>query len=524
MSDPLTPLIEPSELASRKTFIGLEESDFLLLQASLPKDKEVLAEIAQTLNIHLAQLDETRLYFSDPEVAQRLQQAQVDYFHSLFTGPHDASFFQKRFLVGQRHHQIGLKPEWYIGAFCHYLVGILRHIHEEHPTDALERTLSLVKIALFDISLTTEAYFRAEHEQLTLLSKVFQDNIEGVVITDSEGTIQHANKMSGRLIGIPPNLLIGTAFTELMAMPAASPSFADLCSNALEQEQWQGEVELNRVGTPAFPAKVTIMGMDASRPDLRQWVVEFTDITEAKRNQADLAARTEELFRSNRDLEQFAYIASHDLQEPLRMVASYTQLLARRYQGKLDADADEFIHYAVDGAERMQQLINDLLTFSRIGTQGSQHKLVDIQLILNRALFNLKSTMEDTQSLVTHGPLPEVHGDTTQLVQLFQNLIGNAIKFHSQDSPRIHIEVLEREQDWLFSVLDNGIGIAPEYAQQVFSIFQRLHSRKEYPGTGIGLALCKKIVERHHGKIWVEPAPKGSGSLFQFTLIKEHTK
>ncbi|WP_297503942.1 ATP-binding protein, partial [Ferrovum sp.] len=227
---------------------------------------------------------------------------------------------------------------------------------------------------------------------------------------------------------------------------------------------------------------------------------------------------------SNRDLEQFAYIASHDLQEPLRMVASYTQLLARRYQGKLDADADEFIRYAVDGAERMQQLINDLLTFSRIGTQGSQHKLVDIQLILNRALFNLKSTLEDTQSLVTHGPLPVVHGDTTQLVQLFQNLIGNAIKFRGKDSPRIHIEVLEKEHEWLFSVLDNGIGIAPEYAQQVFSIFQRLHSRQEYPGTGIGLALCKKIVERHHGTIWVEPAPNGIGSLFQFTLIKEQTK
>jgi light-regulated signal transduction histidine kinase (bacteriophytochrome) len=175
----------------------------------------------------------------------------------------------------------------------------------------------------------------------------------------------------------------------------------------------------------------------------------------------------------------------------------------------------------VDGAERMQQLINDLLTFSRIGTQGSQHKLVDTQLILNRALFNLKSTLEDTQSLVTHGPLPMVHGDTTQLVQLFQNLIGNAIKFRSKDTPRIHIEVLEKEHEWLFSVLDNGIGIAPEYAQQVFSIFQRLHSRQEYPGTGIGLALCKKIVERHHGTIWVEPAPNGTGSLFQFTLIKE---
>ncbi len=520
---PLPP-IESGDLASRKSFIGLKESDFLLLRTSLPKDGKVLEEIARTLNAHLAQRDETRDYFNDPKMADRLQQVQVDYFHNLFMGPHDESFFRQRFLTGQRHHEIGLEPEWYIGAFCHYLVGLLRHIHEAHPADALERTVSLIKIALFDISLTTEAYFRAEHEQLTLLSKVFQDNIEGVVITDASGIIQHANKMSGRLIGIPPDLLIGVSFTELMALPSASPSFADLCGNALEQEQWQGEVDLNRVGAHAFPAKVTIMSMDAAHPDHRQWVIEFTDITEAKRNQAELAARTEELFRSNRDLEQFAYIASHDLQEPLRMVASYTQLLARRYQGKLDADADEFIHYAVDGAERMQQLINDLLTFSRIGTQGSQHKPVDIQLILNRALFNLKSTLEDSQAQVTHGPLSEVPGDTTQLVQLFQNLIGNAVKFRSKEPPRIHIEAQEKEHEWLFSVQDNGIGIAPEYAQQVFSIFQRLHSRQEYPGTGIGLALCKKIVERHHGKIWVEPAPNGSGSLFQFTLIKEHTK
>ena len=223
------------------------------------------------------------------------------------------------------------------------------------------------------------------------------------------------------------------------------------------------------------------------------------------------------LERSNKELEQFAYVASHDLQEPLRMVASYTQLLAERYEGKLDEKADKYIGYAVDGARRMQGLINDLLAFSRVGTRGKAFKVVDCGVLVREVIRSLGKVIEEAEAEVTVGELPRVPADRTQLGQVFQNLISNAVKFRSDDVPRVEISARRAGPDWEFCVADNGIGIDPHFQERVFIIFQRLHERGKYPGTGIGLTIVKKIVERHGGKVRVESAA-GRGTRFLFTI------
>jgi signal transduction histidine kinase len=231
----------------------------------------------------------------------------------------------------------------------------------------------------------------------------------------------------------------------------------------------------------------------------------------------DLANKVEELARSNADLEQFAYVASHDLQEPLRMVAAYTQLLSERYKGKLDENADKFIGYASEGALRMQVLIQDLLAFSRVGRNHGACASVDCQAVMKEVEQTLAPAIQESGAVITHRDLPAVWADRTQMAQVFQNLIGNAIKFRGKEAPAISLQAEQKDRNWLFSVADNGIGIAPEYAENIFVVFQRLHTRTEYPGNGIGLAICKKIIEHYGGRIWVE-SQAGSGSTFKFTI------
>ncbi len=241
------------------------------------------------------------------------------------------------------------------------------------------------------------------------------------------------------------------------------------------------------------------------------------DISDRKANEEYLTKINEELANSNKELEKFAYVASHDLREPLRMVTSFTQLLAKRYSGKLDAEADRIISFAVDGATRMEELINDLLEYSRVGQQVRSFEITDCETVLDISLNNLHLLIEETKVEITRTPLPKVLGDLGQLVQLFQNLIDNAIIYRRQESPKIEIGAEAQEEQWLFWVKDNGIGIEPQYQERIFEIFQRLHTTQEFPGTGIGLAICQKIVERHGGKIWVESELE-QGATFYFTL------
>ena len=243
----------------------------------------------------------------------------------------------------------------------------------------------------------------------------------------------------------------------------------------------------------------------------------MVDITELRRQQELLRRQSKDLERSNAELEQFAYVASHDLQEPLRMITGFVQLLAGRYTGHLDAKADQYIGFIVDGAKRMQCLISDILALSRVGSRGAEFQDVDLDDVLSEVLVNLKPKVNEEGATVTHEPLPAVVADRGQMSQLLQNLIGNAMKFHGTEPPRVHISAVENEQGWTVSVNDNGIGIAPQHSDRVFQIFQRLHTREKYSGTGIGLAICRKIVERHNGRIWYDSVP-GSGTTFRFTM------
>jgi len=255
----------------------------------------------------------------------------------------------------------------------------------------------------------------------------------------------------------------------------------------------------------------------AYSPRRGQFAALFLDVTERKKAEEEIQRAVAELGRSNRDLEQFAYVASHDLQEPLRAVSGYLGLLQNRHSGQLDAKALEYIAGATGGAQRMQSLITDLLAFARIGTAGREFEVVDLNALLDSALDGLCVSIQETDAVITRDPLPKLRVDATQIVQLFQNLIGNAIKFRAERRPEIHVGATREESRWRLSVRDNGIGLEPQYRDRIFMIFQRLHSRREYSGTGIGLAICKRIVERHGGEIGVESKPN-QGSTFNFTL------
>ncbi|MBV9864201.1 MAG: CHASE3 domain-containing protein [Abitibacteriaceae bacterium] len=369
-----------------------------------------------------------------------------------------------------------------------------------------------------------EAALRQSEERFR---SVTESANEAIISADSQSRIIAWNKGAENIFGYTADEILGQSLTKLMP----ERYHAAHCAGVT---RFQATGEARVIGTTVeleglrkdgneFPLQLSVSTWQVNGESFYSGII--SDITTRKQAAEALERQAQELVRSNTELEQFAYVASHDLQEPLRMVGSYTQLLSKRYKGKLDADADEFINYAVDGATRMQRLINDLLAYSRVGTKGKELKPTDCQAVLNRAINNLQGAIADNGATVTHESLPTVMGDEVQLGQLFQNLIGNAIKFHGEAPPEVHIQARIDENDaekWLFTVRDNGIGIDPQYGERIFVIFQRLHSKTDYPGTGIGLAICKKIVERHGGSIWIE-STVGQGTTFFFTLLAAPT-
>jgi two-component system, chemotaxis family, sensor kinase Cph1 len=370
---------------------------------------------------------------------------------------------------------------------------------------------------------TVEEALRESEQRHRLLAETM---LQGVVHQDADGKIIAMNPAAERILGKTPEEFLGRTSVDeahhtLREDGSPLPGLEHPAMVAMRSGQPLQDVVMGVLNPRENAYRwISISAVPSFRPGEDQPYQVFTvfeDITERKRADEALRRSAEELARSNGDLEQFAYVASHDLQEPLRMVTGFMQLLQKKYGDHLDAEADEFIEYAVEGAKRMQTLIGDLLAYARVGTRGCELVPTDAGATLHEALDNLRLTIEETGAQITYGKLPVVRADGTQLLQLFQNLIGNAMKFRSAEPPKVHVEAHRKGDHWLVSVRDNGIGFDPEFRDRIFLIFQRLHTRQEYSGTGIGLAICKKIVERHGGRIWVESRP-GEGTVFYFTL------
>jgi PAS domain S-box-containing protein len=391
------------------------------------------------------------------------------------------------------------------------------------PLESAEGTLVTAAIRNISVRKTAEKHLAQMEARYRGLLEAAPD---AMVVVNQGGQIVLLNMQAEKQFGYRRDELVGQKVTNIIPEGFAERLVADALRSAAEAlaQQIGTGIELlgRRKDGSEFPIELMLSPLESTEGILVTAAIR--DIHTRKQAETYLLNKVEELNRSNEELAQFADIASHDLQEPLRMVASYTQLLSRRYKGKLDSEADEFIAYAVDGASRMQRLIQDLLAFSRVGTRGADLLDTSSKEALQQSLINLRGAIEESGALITHDSLPPVLADEMQLVQLFQNLVGNAIKYHRPGLPQVHISATRNGgRKWVFSVKDNGLGIESRYFEKIFGMFTRLHKREEFAGTGIGLAICKKIVERHGGKISVESQP-GQGSTFRFDLAETEGK
>jgi PAS domain S-box-containing protein len=345
-----------------------------------------------------------------------------------------------------------------------------------------------------------------------------------MVVVNQSGAIILLNLQTEKQFGYGRDELIGLKVTHIIPDGFAEQLIAYSTPTVFEGQRVGTAIELTgrRKDGSEFPIEIMLSPLENAEGVLVTAAIR--DISVRKHTEERLAKTVEELRRSNDELEQFAYVASHDLQEPLRLVASFTELLAERYKGRLDSEADEYIAFAVDGSHRMQRLIEDLLAYSRAGTKGKLLPKVSMDNVLEEALANLQVAIEESGAAVTHDSLPSIKTDKQQLIQVFQNLIGNAIKYRSAEAPHVHVSAEKKnDNEWIFAVRDNGLGIDPEYFERIFILFQRLHGQSEFEGSGIGLAICKKIVNRLGGTIWVE-SHAGKGSTFYFSLPESDVK
>jgi PAS domain S-box-containing protein len=382
-----------------------------------------------------------------------------------------------------------------------------------------ERLENLVATLAREADVRKEAQERLAQSEEGFRLMVSNVKDYAILMLDQEGRVVSWNEGAERIKGYRAEEIIGQHFSRFYSAEDVSNGKPGLeleearRNGRFEDESWRVRKDGSR-----FLANVVITALRGEAGQLRGFGKITRDITERKKYEEDLLKKVRELKHCNDELQQFAYVASHDLQEPLRMVASYTQLLAKRYQGRLDSDADEFIAYAVDGCKRMQQLVEDLLIYSRVGTNAAVLHEISSENTLREALTNLRATMKESGAVVTHDALPTITADDTRLAQVFLNLVGNAIKYRGAEVPQVHVSARKSgSKEWIFSVRDNGLGIEPRYFERIFVLFQRLHGRNEFKGTGIGLAICKKIVERAGGRIWVESEPQ-KGSTFYFSV------
>ena len=357
-------------------------------------------------------------------------------------------------------------------------------------------------------------------EELALRDRSINSATNGILIADArrpDVPTVYCNAAFEKITGYAKEEVVGRNCRFLQGQDHDQPDLDAIRQAIRDGTEGRAELRNYRKDGTVFWNEFYIAPVRDFQGTLTHFIGVQTDITRRKNQEAELARKTEALAQSNAELQQFAYVASHDLQEPLRMVASYTQLLRKRYQGKLDDDADEWIGYAVDGADRMQRLIRDLLEYSRVGSENQSFEITECERIWQHVMRNLLASIRDHHANMTHDPLPTVYANPTLLTQVFQNLIGNALKFQGSSPASIHVGATALSDGWEFFIRDNGIGVPPDQRDRIFAIFQRLHGRSEYPGTGIGLAICKRIVEKHDGTIWVDSEP-GKGSTFYFTV------